>query len=47
MAAKANGVSKFHDLGEMNKKESKRLDLAIKFLKLIGIKVDRYLINDL
>ena len=42
MAAKANGVSKFHDLGEMNKKESKRLDLAIKFLKLIGIKVDRY-----
>ena len=26
----------------MNKKESKRLDLAIKFLKLIGIKVNRY-----
>jgi len=42
VAAKANGVSKFQDLGEMNKKESKRLDLAIKFLKLIGIKVDRY-----
>ena len=26
----------------MNKKESKRLDLAVKFLKLIGIKVDRF-----
>ena len=25
----------------MNKKESKRLDLAVKFLKLIGIKVKR------
>ncbi len=42
VAAKAKGISKFKDLGEMNKKESKRLDLAIKFLKLIGIKVDRY-----
>ena len=42
VAAKAKGVSKFKDLGEMNKKESKRLDLAIKFLKLIGIKVERY-----
>ncbi len=41
-AAKAKGISKFKDLGEMNKKESKRLDLAIKFLKLIGIKVERY-----
>ena len=42
VAAKANGISRFKNLGEMNKKESKRLDLAIKFLKLIGIKVDRY-----
>ena len=25
----------------MNKKESKRLDLAVKFLRLIGVKVDR------
>ncbi len=41
-AAKAKGISKFKDLGEMNKKESKRLDLAIKFLKLIGIKVERF-----
>ena len=42
VAAKAKGTSKFKDLGEMNKKESKRLDLAVKFLKLIGIKVDRF-----
>ena len=42
VAAKANGVSKFKDLGEMNKKESKRLDLAVKFLRLIGIKVERF-----
>ena len=42
VAAKAKGVSRFKELGEMNKKESKRLDLGIKFLKLIGIKVDRY-----
>ena len=42
VAAKAKGISKFKDLGEMNKKESKRLDLAVKFLKLIGIKVQRY-----
>ena len=26
----------------MNKKESKRLDIGVQFLKLIGIKVDRY-----
>ena len=41
VAAKAKGISKFKDLGEMNKKESKRLDLAVKFLKLIGVKVNR------
>ena len=40
-AAKAKGISKFKNLGEMNKKESKRLDLAVKFLKLIGIRVER------
>ena len=40
-AAKAKGISKFKDLGEMNKKESKRLDLAVKFLRMIGIKVKR------
>ena len=42
VAARAKGISKFKDLGEMNKKESKRLDLAVKFLKLIGIRVERY-----
>ncbi|MFL2902500.1 MAG: 3-phosphoshikimate 1-carboxyvinyltransferase [Candidatus Pelagibacter sp.] len=41
VAAKSKGISKFKNLGEMNKKESKRLDLAVKFLKLIGIKVER------
>tara|TARA_Y100000816_G_scaffold276099_1_gene244943 strand:- start:936 stop:2261 length:1326 start_codon:yes stop_codon:yes gene_type:complete len=41
VAAKAKGVSRFEDLGEMNKKESKRLDLGVKFLKLIGVKVER------
>ena len=41
IAAKANGISKFKNLGELNKKESPRLDLSIKFLKMIGIKVYR------
>ena len=46
VAAKAKGISKFQDLGEMNKKESKRLDLAVKFLKMIGVNVKR-IKNDL
>tara|TARA_B000000441_G_C21702819_1_gene327111 strand:- start:559 stop:1080 length:522 start_codon:yes stop_codon:yes gene_type:complete len=41
VAAKSHGISKFKNLGELNKKESPRLDIAIKFLKMIGIKVDR------
>ena len=41
-AAKAKGISRFKDLSEMNKKESRRLDLGIKFLRLIGIRVDRF-----
>ena len=41
VAAKARGISRFKDLGEMNKKESKRLDLGVNFLKIIGIKVKR------
>ena len=41
VASKAKGISRFKNLGEMNKKESKRLDLAVKFLKLIGVKVER------
>jgi len=41
VAAKAKGISKFKNLGELNKKESPRLDIAINFLKKIGIKVKR------
>tara|TARA_B100000674_G_scaffold497893_1_gene533406 strand:+ start:69 stop:692 length:624 start_codon:yes stop_codon:yes gene_type:complete len=42
VAAKAKGVSTFNDLGELNKKESPRLNIAINFLRMIGIKVMRY-----
>ena len=38
VAAKAKGVSKFSDLGELNKKESPRLDIAIDFLKKLELK---------
>ncbi len=38
---KVKGISKFNQLGELNKKESPRLNIAIKFLKMIGIKVLR------
>ena len=41
VAAKANGISTFKNLGELNKKESPRLDIGIKFLRMIGIKVTR------
>ena len=41
VAAKAKGVSTFNDLSELNKKESPRLNIAIKFLRMIGIKVTR------
>ena len=41
VAAKADGISKFKDLGELNKKESPRLNIALNFLKMIGIKVVR------
>ena len=41
VAAKANGVSSFKNLSELNKKESPRLDIAVKFLKKIGVKVLR------
>ncbi len=40
-AAKAKGVSTFSDLGELNKKESPRLNIAINFLKKVGVKVLR------
>jgi 3-phosphoshikimate 1-carboxyvinyltransferase len=38
---KTKGISTFNELGELNKKESPRLNIAIKFLKMIGIKVIR------
>ncbi len=38
VAAKAKGVSTFRNLNELNQKESPRLDIALKFLKMIGIK---------
>ena len=41
VAAKAKGISKFKNLGELNKKESPRLDIAVKFLKMLGVRVDR------
>ena len=41
IAAKAKGISKFKNLGELNKKESRRLDISVKFLKMLGVKVLR------
>ncbi len=41
MAAKAKGVSNFKNLSELNKKESPRLDIALNFLRMIGVKVKR------
>ena len=41
VAAKAKGISTFKNLGELNKKESPRLDIALKSLKMMGIKVER------
>ena len=41
IAAKAKGISTFEELGELNKKESPRLDVGVKFLRDIGIKVIR------
>ena len=41
VAARAKGVSKFSGLGELNKKESPRLNIAIKILKMMGIKILR------
>ncbi len=39
VASLSKGVSTFRNLGELNKKESKRLDWGYKILKMIGIKV--------
>ena len=38
VAAKANGISYFKNLSELNKKESPRLKWASKILNLMGIK---------
>ena len=38
IAAKANGISSFSNLGELNKKESPRLKLGSKLLNQLGIK---------
>ena len=41
IAAKSKGISSFKNLSELNKKESPRLEIAIKFLKMLGIKITR------
>ena len=41
IASICKGVSTFKNLGELNKKESKRLDWGIKILKMMGIKVKK------
>tara|TARA_B110000014_G_C19805903_1_gene418461 strand:- start:178 stop:675 length:498 start_codon:yes stop_codon:yes gene_type:complete len=41
VAAKAQGVSQFKNLDELNKKESPRLEIAIRFLRMIGVTVKR------
>ena len=41
VAAKSKGISTFKNLGELEKKESPRLTVAVNFLKKIGIKVLR------
>ena len=40
-AAKAKGISHFKNLSELNKKESPRLNIAIKILLNLGVKVIR------
>ncbi len=39
IAAKANGISYFKDLSELNQKESPRLKIAAKILKSMGVKL--------
>ena len=41
VAAKAKGVSSFKNLGELNQKESPRLDIAVDILRQIGVRVER------
>ncbi len=42
VAARAKGTSTFRNLSELNKKESPRLDLATKFLEMIGVRYKRW-----
>ena len=39
VAARAKGISTFKSLGELNMKESPRLNIAINILRKIGVKV--------
>lgn len=41
VAGLSNGISTFEKLGELNQKESKRLDWGFKILKMIGVKVSK------
>ena len=41
VACKCKGISIFNNLGELNKKESKRLDWGIKILTSMGVKVKK------
>ena len=41
VAAISKGISVFKNLSELNKKESKRLDISIQILKQIGIKIKK------
>ncbi len=41
VAAKSKGISIFKDLGELNEKESPRLNIGIELLRMIGVKVER------
>ena len=47
IASICEGVSTFKNLGELNKKESKRLDWGIKILKMMGIKTKKIKNNGL
>ena len=47
IASICKGVSTFKNLGELNKKESKRLDWGIKILKMMGIKTKKISNNGL
>ena len=38
-AAKAKGVSNFKNISELNQKESPRLEIGSKILKMMGVKV--------